>query len=135
MMLETGLKFLALTFVFSTDIERLPLFVYLSTGFVVLFGVLLVCKNIIKGISQKELTLYYVFLSASVILNLIFMKLFSRVELIAVDLLIIGTLMDIVLGAAMTVLSVQERRYVDIRMKSESIAQTQQIGETQKQMV
>ncbi|MEM1483974.1 hypothetical protein V6615_03730 [Oscillospiraceae bacterium PP1C4] len=120
MMLGTACKFLALTFVFSTDIERLPTPIYISTGIVVLFGVFLICKNIIKSVNKKELGIYYVLLCGSVVFNLIFMKLFSRTELTTMDLIIIGTIMDIVVNVTLITLSVRENRYVRICVKSDN---------------
>ncbi len=117
MMLETACKFLALTFVFSTNFERLPVSVYISTGIIVLFGIFLICKNIIKAASKKELAVYYVLMSVSVVFNLIFMKLFSRAELYIIDLVIIGTIMDIMVNTTLVTMTVRENRYVNIYVK------------------
>ena len=58
MILATAAKFASLAYVFTTDIERLPVAVYVSTGIVVLFGLFLLCKNIVKRVSRKELASY-----------------------------------------------------------------------------
>ena len=119
MMLETANKFLCLTFIFSTEIGRLPVAVYISTGIVILFGVGLICKNIISSIATKELTAYYAVMSMSVVLNLIFMKLFSRAELGLLDFSVIGTVLDIVIGCTLVFLAVRESKYVRIRVKND----------------
>lgn len=119
MMLETAGRFLSLTFIFSTEIEHLPVAVYISTGIVILFGVGLICKNIISSIATKELTAYYAVMSMSVILNLIFMKVFSRAELGLLDFSVIGTVLDIVIGFTLIVLAMRESKYVRVRVKSD----------------
>lgn len=117
MMLMTAAKFAALTFIFSTDVGRLPMTVYISTGIVLLFGVFLICKQIIKTVTKRDLIAFYILEGISVVVNLIFMKLLCRAELNLIDLLAIGTLMDIIVDATLVVLSARENRYVNIRVK------------------
>lgn len=119
MMLETAGKFLSLTFIFSTEIEHLPVAVYISTGIVILFGIGLICKNIISTIATKELAAYYAVMSMSVVLNLIFMKLFSRAELGFFDFAVIGTILDIVIGCTLIILAIRESKYVRVRVKND----------------
>lgn len=119
MMLETVVKFLSLTFIFSTDIEHLPVAVYISTGVVILFGIGLICKNIISSIATKELAGYFGVMSMSVILNVIFMKVFSRAELGLLDFTVIGTLLDVVISCILILLTIRESRYVRIRVKND----------------
>lgn len=119
MMLETVVKFLSLTFLFSTNIEHLPVAVYISTGVVILFGIGLICKNIISSIATKELAGYYAVMSMSVILNVIFMKIFSRAELGLLDFTVIGTLLDVVISCILILLTVRESKYVRIRVKND----------------
>ena len=59
MVLATAVKFASLAYVFTTDIERLPVAVYVSTGIVVLFGLFLICKNIVKR-NFLQLTLRHI---------------------------------------------------------------------------
>ncbi len=120
LMLQTAGRFLALTFVFSTEIEHLPVSVYISAGAVILFGIALICKNIISSVSTKDLIAYYSAMSVSVVLNLFFMKLFSRAELRLLDFTIIGTVLDIVVSLTLIVLAVRETKYVYIRVKSDA---------------
>ena len=112
MVLATAVKFASLAYVFTTDIERLPVAVYVSTGIVVLFGLFLICKNIVKRVGRKELASYYGLSAAAVFFNLIFMKIFSRAEIATLDLLILGTMMDILVGVVFVVLTVREHKYV-----------------------
>ncbi|MBE6907097.1 hypothetical protein [Marasmitruncus massiliensis] len=85
-----------------------------------MFGIVLICKNIVSSISTKDLIAYYAAVSASVVLNLIFMKLFSRAELGLLDFSIIGTVLDIVVSLTLIVLAVRETKYVYIRVKSDA---------------
>ena len=120
MVLATAVKFASLAYVFTTDIERLPVAVYVSTGIVVLFGLFLICKNIVKRVGRKELASYYGLSAAAVFFNLIFMKIFSRAEIATLDLLILGTMMDILVGVVFVVLTVREHKYVRIKMGTDS---------------
>lgn len=119
MILLTASKFIAMTFVFSTDVGRLPVPVYVSAGIVTLFGIGLICKKIIKSVSKRELSIYYLLLSVSVVFNLIFMKIFCRVEVNTMDFMIIGTIMDILVSVTLVALNVRENRYVRVHMKAE----------------
>lgn len=120
MVLATAIKFASLAYVFSTDIERLPVAVYVSTGIVVLFGLFLLCKNIVKRVNRKELAVYYGVAAFAVLFNLIVMKIFSRAEIATLDLLILGTVMDIVVGMTFVVLTVREHKYVRIKIGTDS---------------
>lgn len=121
MVLATAVKFASLALcALQTDIERLPVAVYVSTGIVVLFGLFLICKNIVKRVGRKELASYYGLSAAAVFFNLIFMKIFSRAEIATLDLLILGTMMDILVGVVFVVLTVREHKYVRIKMGTDS---------------
>jgi len=58
--------------------------------------------------------------AAAVFFNLIFMKIFSRAEIATLDLLILGTMMDILVGVVFVVLTVREHKYVRIKMGTDS---------------
>lgn len=119
MMLETAIKFLALTFLFSTDFERLPVAVYVSAGVTVAVGIILICKNIIKSVTKKELAVYYGTILCSIIFNLIYMKVFSRAEVSMLELAVIGTVMDILVAAVLVILTIRESKYVRVHVNSE----------------
>ena len=120
MMLVTAYKGAALAWICLTDFERLPAAVYVSTGLVVALGLALAVKFLVGSIHSRSLEFFYCADALSVVLNLIFMRLFTRVEVTLLDFLVIGTLMDIVVGATLVVMAARDSRYVRVRMKSEA---------------
>ena len=120
MMLVTAYKGIALAWICLTDFERLPAAVYVSTGLVVALGLVLTVKFLVGSIHSRNLELYYCIGALSVVLNLIFMKLFTRVEVTLLDFLVIGTLMDVVVGVTLVAMAARESRYILVRMKSEA---------------
>ena len=83
---------------------------------VVLIGLVLIFKNIVSRVYKKELAFFYGVAAAAVIFDLIFMRIFSRVEVGIIDFLVIGTVMDMLLDVIFVVLTLRESRYVRIKM-------------------
>lgn len=109
-------RFGALAYILSTDPHRLPRAVYISAGIVVIYGLVLIFKNIVSRVYKKELAFFYGVAAAAVIFDLIFMRIFSRVEVGIIDFLVIGTVMDMLLDVIFVVLTLRESRYVRIKM-------------------
>ena len=87
-----------------------------SAGIVVIYGLVLIFKNIVSRVYKKELAFFYGVAAAAVIFDLIFMRIFSRVEVGIIDFLVIGTVMDMLLDVIFVVLTLRESRYVRIKM-------------------
>ena len=118
MMFVTATKLIGLAVLLSTDPSHLPYAVTVSAGFLAVWGLFLICKNIVKPIMKKELISFYWFLVVSVLFNIFFMKISSRMELTMLDFLVIGTFMDVLFGAVLVILSARENRYIRIRVHS-----------------
>ena len=69
-------------------------------------------------VKQQELTAYYLLTAAAVLFNLFYIKTFCRLDLVLVDFLIIGTVMDLLLIAVLVGSVVKERKYVKIPVGS-----------------
>lgn len=120
MAIFTIIKCASVTFILSTDVSHLPLPVYIASGLVVLYGLFLVCKMILGTIYKKDLNAYFAVASLLVIFNLVVMKVMSRTELTFVDLLAIGTVMDILVSVGMIIFSVKEDHYIRLHVKANS---------------
>ena len=94
MVILIACRFGALAYILSTDPHRLPRAVYISAGIVVIYGLVLIFKNIVSRVYKKELAFFYGVAAAAVIFDLIFMRIFSRVEVGIIDFLVIGTAID-----------------------------------------
>lgn len=110
----------ALAHILSTDPHRLPRAVYISAGIVVIYGLVLIFKSIVWRVYKKELAFFYGVAAAAVVFNLIFMRIFSRVEVGIIDFLVIGTVMDMLLDVVFVVLTLRESRYVRIKMGADN---------------
>ena len=119
MMLMTVYKGGALLFICITDFDRLPPALYISTGFMVLLGLGLGIRSFFKAVSSRMLEGYYCVGILSVAWNLFYMKCFTRLDVTLLDFLVIGTFMDILIGAALVVSAARESRYISIKVKSE----------------
>lgn len=118
MILITAGKFAAIAWLFSTSPDRLPVSVYIVSGIVVAAGLALICKNIIKTAGKREFAWFYGICSVAAAVNLVLMKLSSRIELNLVDLMVIGSVLDIVLGVTLIVMTLRESRYIRIKVSS-----------------
>lgn len=106
----TALRFIVLAYMLSSEPQRLPIAVMVSSGIVVWFGIGLLCRNIVKAyITRWELQLYYMISCISVSFNLIMMKIFSRVEVNLLDLSVVGSFLD--LAVFITLLYYSRKEY------------------------
>lgn len=112
----TAGKFAGLSIMLSNDIERLPVVVYVVCGVVVLLGVILICKRIIRPIKQRDLLVYYGVLAVAALFNLFFMRLSTRIEAVFLDFVVIGTFLDTMLGIAWIAALLRERKYIRVQM-------------------
>ena len=76
MVILIACRFGALAYILSTDPHRLPRAVYISAGIVVIYGLVLIFKNIVSRVYKKELAFFYGVAAAAVIFDLIFMRIF-----------------------------------------------------------
>lgn len=111
-------RFLAMSYMISTQADRLPAAVYVSTGITVVIGLFLLCKCIIFKVRMRQMELYYGVTAAAALFNLIFVKYSSRLEATFLDFLVIGTVLDILFSVVLIVLAEKERKYVRIPVHS-----------------
>lgn len=114
MMLLTASKLVAMAVSLSSTAEHLPTAIYYACGIVVAFGLFLIGKWIFKTLKKRELVLYYLVAAVSVVFNLVYFKMFSRMEVALLDFLVIGTVMDIVVSVFFILSVTKDRRYVKI---------------------
>ncbi len=117
MMLMTAYKGISLVVRCVSDFGRLPAAVYISTGLVVLLGIFLSIRHLVSYVPNKLLELYYCVGAVSVVLNLVFMRLFTRVDVTLLDFLVIGTVMDILVDVVLVGMALRESRYISIKVR------------------
>lgn len=110
-------RFLAMSYMISTQAGRLPAAVYIATGITVATGLFLLCKCIIFKIRMRQMEFYYGLTAAAALFNLIFVKYSSRLDVTFIDLLVIGTALDILFSVTLIVLAEKERKYVRIPVR------------------
>ena len=120
MMLATALRFFSLSFSLILDVERLPIPVVVSVAAMIIIGAMLILRNVRTPLGKKELTTYYPLASASVLFNLLFIKFFSPIEVSALDLCVIGTMLDVVVNTALTLMLLKESRYVMVEVSADN---------------
>lgn len=113
----SAVRFLAMSYMISTQADRLPAAVYIATGISVATGLFLLCKCIIFKIRTRQMEFYYGLTAAAALFNLVFVKYSSRLDVTFLDLLVIGTALDILFSAALIVLAEKERKYVRIPVR------------------
>lgn len=118
MAIYSTVRFLAMSYMISTQADRLPLMVYLAAGITVAVGLFLVCKRIIFRVRIRQMEFYYGITALAALFNLIFIKSTSRLQATAIDFIVIGTMLDIVVSVTLIVLAEKERKYVKIPMRS-----------------
>lgn len=113
MALITVMRLGATTFVITANNGNLhlPLAVYISAGIVIVLGISLICKRILSAVRSRELELFFSVTALSVVFNLFYMKLSSRVDLVLSDFMVIGTVMDILVSVVLVFMAEKERRY------------------------
>lgn len=111
MCIYSAARFLGLSYIISTQKERLPYPVYIAAGIGAIFGILLLCKRIINRVKMRELEAYYFITALAAAFNLIFIRCSRRVEATPLDFLIIGTVLDIVVSITIIVLAEKEQKY------------------------
>ena len=111
MMLATALRL---------DVERLPIPVVVSVAAMIIIGAMLILRNVRTPLGKKELTTYYPLASVSVLFNLLFIKFFSPIEVSALDLCVIGTMLDVVVNTALTLMLLKESRYVMVEVSADN---------------
>lgn len=112
-------RFLAMSYTISTQADRLPAAVYVATGITVAIGLFLLCKRIVFRVKVRQMEFYYAVTAIVAIFNLVFVKYSSRLEATPVDLLVIGTLLDVVVSITLIVLAEKERKYVKLPVQSD----------------
>ena len=116
MMLMTAYKGIALVVRCVSGFERLPAAVYVSTGLVVLLGLFLSIRHAVSYVSNRMLEFYYGIEAVSVVLNLVFMRLLTRVDVTLLDFLVIGTVMDILVDVVLVGMALRENRYISVKV-------------------
>lgn len=111
MCIYSAARFLGLSYIISTQKERLPYPVYIAAGIGAIFGILLLCKRIITRVKMRELEVYYFITALAAAFNLIFIRCSRRIEATPLDFLIIGTVLDIVVSITVIVLAEKEQKY------------------------
>lgn len=111
MCIYSAARFLGLSYIISTQKERLPYPVYIAAGIGAIFGILLLCKRIINRVKMRELEAYYCITALAAAFNLIFIRCSRRIEATPLDFLIIGTVLDIVVSITIIVLAEKEQKY------------------------
>ena len=111
MCIYSAARFLGLSYIISTQKERLPYPVYIAAGIGAIFGILLLCKRIITRVKMRELEVYYFITALAAAFNLIFIRCSRRIEATPLDFLIIGTVLGVVVSITVIVLAEKEQKY------------------------
>lgn len=107
------LRLPAFVYALITSPSRFPSSVYVITGGILLYGLVLIALQLLRNpLTRKQLAIFFIISSLASIINMIIVKLLTRIEVIPFDLLVIGTLVDVLFAATFTVMTIQERRYV-----------------------
>ena len=113
MLLVSGFRLGGLAFLLSNDPNRLPTVIYCSTGAVVVLGLVLLCKRIILSfLRTRDLVFFFAMHTISVLLNLMVMKASRPLVVYNIDLIVTGSLFDILMSIVLIIKAVSEHRHV-----------------------
>ena len=96
MLLLCGFRLSGLTFLLSNDLDRLPTVIYYSAGVAIFLGLVLLCKRIIL----------------SFLINLIVMKASRPLVVYNTDLIVTGTLFDILISIVLVIEAAVEHQHI-----------------------
>lgn len=126
MTLYTALRGSAIVVLTAMGENHLPISVtLLSTGLVLLGGGL-VAKRITKGLRLKELTFYHLLTVALILLSFVILR-FYPADVSAIETLITGTLLDVLMSVTFVVLAYRKKRYVTIQKTVEAELEAQAV--------
>ncbi len=113
MLLLCGFRLSGLTFLLSNDLDRLPTVIYYSAGVAIFLGLVLLCKRIILSfLRTRDLVFFYVIHAVSVLLNLIVMKASRPLVVYNTDLIVTGTLFDILISIVLVIEAAVEHQHI-----------------------
>lgn len=112
MLLISGVRLGGLAFLLSNNLDRLPTAIYCSAGVVIFLGLVLLCKRIILSfLRTRDLVFFYAMHTISVLFNLIVMKASRPLVVSNLDLIVTGTLFDILMSIVLIIEAASESRH------------------------
>ena len=100
---------------FYADKIQLPNTVIVTTALSAFFCVFIIIKKVfLKRLGTKELFWFFILNTMIIIINIIYMRTASPVTINIFELLVIGTLLDIIINIVVIVLSFRASRYITV---------------------
>lgn len=112
MLLTTAVRFVDILYLLSRDNTNLPVPVIIVTSIMVLYGVFLTVKKFISNIRMKQLFIFYMIQSAMIVFNLIFTSVASPLRINAMETIIVGTFLDLIVNAGLIYMMFRQMRSV-----------------------
>lgn len=118
MLMDTVSRATAITLLAVMNKINLPVSVVLLSAFVALLGVVLIIKQIVKGTRLRDLAVYHISGSVTILISFVILHFFPS-DISMVETLITGSVLSIILSVTFLVLAFRKRRYVTIQRRLE----------------
>ena len=132
MLLSTAIRGSAIALLTLIGENHLPVSVTLISLTVVILGVLLTVKRVLKGIRLWELAVFHGAEMASIILSIIVLRFFPQ-DISSLETLITGTVLTILLDGTFLFLAYRKKRYISIERSALAEGTKTPSGEKKKE--
>lgn len=122
MLLTTTVRFGDMIFLLTKDNTNLPVPVIAVTTAMILYGIGLAFYRFIGTIRMKQLVTFYVMQTAMIAFNLLYVALFCPLQMSAAEILVVGTLLDLIVNIGLIYVSMKRMRsFVPMEIGKQSL--------------
>ncbi len=117
MVVRTLLRVIGLVSAWGLGELDIPLYTIIASSIVILAGLALVVARVMKKLSMRMLTAFYIIELAAVAFNLIYIGLFGVATVEVMETMFLGSVFDMVMSAIFIVLSLKRKTYIKVPSK------------------
>lgn len=115
MVIRTLLRVIGLAGAFGLGELDIPLYTIIAGGVVIVMGLVLVVLRIMKKLSMRMITVFYIVELAAVAFNFIYIGLFGVATVEVMETMFLGSVFDMIMSALFIVLSLRRKTYIEIK--------------------
>lgn len=110
LLLTTTVRFADMIYLLAKDSTNLPIPVIAVTSLMILYGIFLGVKKFVTTIRMKQMLHFYLVQTGMIVFNLIYVAAFCPLRVSAVETVIVGTFLDVLVNAGLIYACLRQMR-------------------------
>lgn len=109
-LITTGVKLADVIYLLAQNESNLPAAVFVAASFAVVYGIFLVFKRMISSVRLGQLMGFYIFYTLVIVFNLIYVAVGVPVKITLLEMVVVGTFLEILINITLISLCIRHRR-------------------------